>query len=156
MAGLGRHVYPLQLAFERLATLRGLFLFLSQALRLLFEPRGVVALPGDALATIELEDPLGDIVEEVAVVGDGDDGALVLLEMLFEPVDTLGVEVVGGLVEQQHVGLLQQQAAQGHTTALTARKCLDAPIARRAVQSGHGAIELGVHIPGVGGVDHVL
>ena len=25
--------------------------------------------------------------------------------MLFEPVDGLGVEVVGGLVEQQHVGL---------------------------------------------------
>ena len=42
---------------------------------LLLEPAGVVALVRDALAAVELEDPAGHVVEEVAVVGDGDDGA---------------------------------------------------------------------------------
>jgi hypothetical protein len=32
---------------------------------LLLEPGGIVAFPGDPLAAVELEDPSGDIVEEV-------------------------------------------------------------------------------------------
>ena len=39
--------------------------------------------------------------------------------MLLEPEHRLGVEVVGGLVEQEQVGLLQQQLAQGDATTLT-------------------------------------
>ena len=73
-------------------------------------------------------------------MGDGDDRALVLLQVLLQPVDGLGVQVVGRLVEQQHVGLLQQQAAQRHAAALAARQILDRPVARRAVQGGHGTV----------------
>ena len=51
----------------------------GQAGLLLLEPRRVVALPRDAGAAVELEDPAGDVVEEVAVVRDGDDRAGVLL-----------------------------------------------------------------------------
>ena len=57
------------------------------------------------MATVELEDPAGDIVEEVAVVGDGDDGAVVIVQEALEPGDRFGVEMVGWLVEQQHVRL---------------------------------------------------
>ena len=63
-------------------------------------------------AAIELEDPAGHVVEEVTVVGDGDDRAGVVLEEALEPRDRLGVEVVGGLVEQQQVGA---RAAAGGT-----------------------------------------
>ena len=79
---------------------------------------GVVALVRVGTAAVELEDPLGDVVEEVPVVGDGDDGAGVLLQVLLQPLHALGVEVVGGLVEQQQVGLLQQQLAQRDAAAL--------------------------------------
>jgi hypothetical protein len=44
--------------------------FLFQPLGLLLQPRGIVALVGDAAAAVELEDPAGDVVEEIAVVGD--------------------------------------------------------------------------------------
>ena len=71
-------------------------------------------------AAVELEDPAGDVVEEVAIVGDGDDGALVLGEVALEPRDRLGVEVVGGLVEQQQVGRAEQQPAQRDAAALAA------------------------------------
>jgi len=66
----------------------------------------VVALPRNTLAAVELEYPLCHIVEEVAVVGHGNDRSLILLQVLFQPVYRLGIQVVGRLVEQQHVGFL--------------------------------------------------
>ena len=56
------------------------------------------------MAAVHLADPLGHVVEEVAVVRDGEHRALVLVEELLEPQDRLGIEVVGGLVEEQQVG----------------------------------------------------
>ena len=70
------------------------------------------------MAAVELEDPARDVVEEVAIVGDGHDGALVLLEVALEPADRLGVEVVRRLVEQQQVGRAEQQPAQRDAAAL--------------------------------------
>ena len=76
LAGLGRHAHPLELALE--GALAG---------RTPASPPGarrscfcssqldVVALERDAPAVVELEDPAGHVVEEVAVVGDGHDGA---------------------------------------------------------------------------------
>ena len=104
LAALGVLADPLELGRDRaLARLLGLLL-LRQALLLLLEPRGVVALVGDAAAAVELEDPAGDVVEEVAIVGDRDDRALVLGQVALEPGDRLGVEVVRRLVEEQQVG----------------------------------------------------
>ena len=97
------HPHPLELALERAAP-RGVLLLLdAEAGLLLLEPGGVVALEGDAPAAVELEDPAGDVVEEVPVVGHRDDGALVRLEMPLEPRDGFGVEVVRRLVEEQQV-----------------------------------------------------
>ena len=93
---------------------------MGEAGLLLLEPRRVVALERDAAPAVELEDPAGDVVEEVPVVGDGHDRARVLLQEPLEPVDRLGVEVVRGLVEQQQVGLRQQQPAQRDPASLTA------------------------------------
>ena len=66
---------------------------------------GVVALVGDAAAAVELQDPAGDVVEEVAVMGDDQDRARIAAQVAFQPGDGLGVEMVGGLVEQQQLGL---------------------------------------------------
>src|SRR5262249_7351390 len=57
-----RHAHPLELAGQRPLPRRLLLLFLLEALALLIEPRRVVALPRDAGAAIELEDPAGDVV----------------------------------------------------------------------------------------------
>ena len=85
LAGLGRHAHPLELALERApAGVVGLLL-LGQAGLLLLQPASVVALERDAAAAVELEDPAGDVVEEVAVVGDGHDRAGVLLQEALEP-----------------------------------------------------------------------
>jgi len=55
------------------------------------------------VAAVEFEDPLRDVVQEVAVVGDRDDGARIGGQMGFEPLHALGVEMVGGLIAQQQV-----------------------------------------------------
>ena len=89
-------------------------------------------------------------------MGDGYDGAGILLQVLLEPVDALGVEVVGRLVKQQYVGLLEQQAAQRHAAALASREGGDGLVVGGALQGVHGALELGVDVPCVGGVELVL
>ena len=89
-------------------------------------------------------------------MGHGDDGAFVLVEVLLQPVDALGIEVVGGLIEEEDVGLLQQKAAQGHAAALTSGEEFALLVGRWAVERGHGAVEAAVEIPSIGGVDDVL
>ena len=150
---LGVRAHPFELGGDRpLAGLLGA-LFLGQARLLLLEPARVVALVGDAASAVELEDPAGDVVEEVAVVGDRDDRALVLGQVLLEPRDRLGVEVVGGLVEQQQVGRPQQQPAQRHAAALAAGELRDVGVAGRQAQRVHRVVELRVEVPGVGRFD---
>lgn len=51
---------------------------------------------------------------------DGQDGAGVGAQELLQPQHALGVEVVGGLVEQEEVWLGQQQLAERDAAALTA------------------------------------
>ena len=75
-------------------------------------------------------------------MGDCYDCAGILLEVLFEPVDRFCVEVVGGFVEQQHVGLLQQQAAEGYAAAFTSGEGFDGLVVGRALEGVHGTLEL--------------
>src|ERR1700730_17529118 len=89
---------PFQFAFQGAAA-RLLGLALAQEPRLLlFEPAGIIALERDAVAAVELEDPAGDLVEEIAVMRDGDDGAGIIAQKALQPGDRLGVEMgrVGG------------------------------------------------------------
>ncbi len=96
------------------------------------------------------------MVKEVAVVGDGDHSAGILLQVLFEPVDRLSVEVVGRLVEQQDVRLLQQQTAESHAAAFTTRESGHILVVGRTLQRVHRTFELRVDVPCVGSVKLVL
>lgn len=64
--------------------------------------------------------------------------------------------MVRGLVEQQQVGSLEQQLAQGHATALAAGKHVDRHVGIGQLQGVHGLAELGIDIPAIGGIDLVL
>ncbi|EPX86341.1 hypothetical protein ruthe_01156 [Rubellimicrobium thermophilum DSM 16684] len=113
---------PFQLPGKGLLTGLVLTRFLLEAFRLLFEPGGIVPFPRDAAAAIELEDPAGDVVEEIAVMGDDQDRPLVGDQMVLEPGDRLGIEVVRRLVEQQHVRRLEQKPAEGDAPPLSPRE----------------------------------
>ena len=143
-------------SFSRLASLASLAPSTARPRLLGLEVGGVVALVRIGPAAVELEDPLGDVVEEVPVVGDRDHGAGVLLQVLLQPLHALGVEVVGRLVEQQQVGLLEQQLAQRDPAALATGEHGDVGVRRRAAQRVHRLLELGVEVPGVGVVELLL
>jgi hypothetical protein len=93
------------------------------------EVLGVVALVGMQAAGEDLEHPADDAVEEEAIVRDDDDRALVARERLLEPRDRLDVEVVGRLVEQQDVGVLEQRAAQRDAATLASRQLAHVDVA---------------------------
>ena len=134
--------HPVKFALKRLLLGFVLARFLAQALGLLLKPGGIVALVGHASAAIQLKDPAGDVIKEIAVMGDDQDRALVVDQMLLQPCDGLGVKVVGRLVEQEHLGRFQQQLAQRDATAFTARQTFDNGVIGRTAQRLHRDIDL--------------
>ena len=99
--------HPFELALEGALARFFLPAFDGEALLLLFEPARIIPLERDAAAAIEFEDPARDLVEKVAVMGDGHDGARVILQKPLQPGDRFGVEMIGRLVEQQQIRALQ-------------------------------------------------
>ena len=61
---------------------------------------------------VEFNDARGHTVEERAVVGDQHHAALESTQQFLEPRDRIQVEVVGGLIEQQHIGHRDQRLRQ--------------------------------------------
>ena len=53
-------------------------------------------------------------------MGDQDDAALIFAQRRFQPFHRFRVQMVGGFVEQQNVGRIQQQLAQRDAAALAA------------------------------------
>ena len=85
---------------------------------------------GYSCARRDLDDPVHEIVEEVAVVGDEQERPGELVELLLEPVHGVGVEVVRGLVEQEQVRPGQERAGDRD------------PLPRSARQIRYGAVPL--------------
>ena len=140
-------LHPFQFAFERFLSLGFTAFFDFQTLALLLEPSGVIAFPRNAFSAIEFQNPARHVVQEVPVVGDGDDGPFVLGEMLLQPVHAFGVEVVGGFIEQKDGGLLQQQTTEGHPSSFTTRELVHRSIGGWATQGFHGHVQPGIKIP---------
>ena len=60
----------------------------------------------------DLDDLVDGHVQKVAVVRDENKGIRVMCEVIFQPVARLEIKMVGGLIEQQQIRLLQQQLGQ--------------------------------------------
>ena len=80
-------------------------------------------------------------------MGDDEDGAGIVAQMAFEPVDGFGIEMVGRLVEQKKLGPLKQQSAERYAPPLAAGKLRHVGVIGRAAQRLHRLIDLGVEIP---------
>ncbi len=89
-------------------------------------------------------------------MGHRDDGAGVALQVLLEPGDAFGVQVVRRLVQKQDVWLLQEQAAKGDAALLTAGEVRHVGFRRRAAQGVHGELQAAVQVPGVQVVELLL
>ena len=156
MPGARSHANPFQFALQGLDAL-AFTLFLGRQPRLLlFQPGRIVAFIRHADSAVQLEDPAGDIIEKITVVGDCDHRAGVLLQVFFQPGHGFSIKMVGGLIQQQNVGLLQQQTAQCHATALATRKNFDRGLGWRAAQRIHCHFQARIDVPGVQVIDFFL
>ena len=84
--------------------------------------------------TVEVEHPGDGLVEQVEVVADDEQGAPVVAQEVEQPVAGVGVEVVGGLVEQEQVAAAEQDAGQLEAPALAAGERAEGhvePVGRR-------------------------
>jgi hypothetical protein len=79
------------------------------------------------LAAVELGDGVDALVEQVAVVGDHEDGAVEVVDQLLERVAPAHVEVRLRLVEQKKAGAAREAGRERDELALAA-----AQLARRA------------------------
>ena len=73
-------------------------------------------------AALEPEHAGREAREEGAVMADEEQRALEAQQHLLEPFDGRQVEVIGGLVQQQQIGIAGQRPGQGRAPALAARK----------------------------------
>ena len=76
--------------------------------------------------------------------------------MVFKPGDGLRVKVVGRLVKQKNVRLLQKQAAKGNAAPFSSAKNINDLIGRRAAQGFHSKLQVCVQVPRVGRVKFFL
>ena len=89
-------------------------------------------------------------------MGNCNHGTGVLGQVLLQPEDTLSIEVVGGLVQEEKIGLLEKQLTQRYTTLLTSRKVGNGSVGRWASQRIHCLLELRVKIPCICGINGFL
>jgi len=111
----------------------------------------VAALGRVHLAAVDVPGPLADGVQQPAVVADHDDRAASVAQVAAEPVDRLDVQVVGRLVEQQHVTLGHQQRGERDPPPLAAGQLPGRRVqADPGQQLGHDGARPGVGFPGGG------
>jgi hypothetical protein len=80
----------------------------------------VVPRVGEHRLVVDVEDRRADVVEEAVVVGDHHGGSREFSEERLQPADRENVEVISGLVEQQHVRRARQHLRQEHAQAKAA------------------------------------
>ena len=96
---------------------------------------GVTAVVELGLVVLDAEGLIGHAVEEVTVVGDDHDTALVVRKVMLQPAERLDVQMVGGLVEQQNIGLAGELDAQGETGLLSSAQMADGHIDQGIVKA---------------------
>ena len=129
--------------------------------RALRQPAGdAAAHHGGSTVAVERQHLADRAIEEHAVVADDHDDAGPVVEELLERAQRVEVEIVRRLVEQQHVGLLDQREQQLQAPALAARQRADRRELRVAVEPelAHqlDVVERGLALVAGDGVAHAL
>ena len=110
---------------------------------------GVVAVVLARFAPIHLHDAPGHPIEHVAVVGHQHQGAAEATQIALQPLDPVGIEVVGGLIEQQHIRIGHQGGRQGHPLAIPPRELAHLALAIVDPQPLEHLLALALQIPGL-------
>ena len=105
---------------------------------------------------VDFENPFGGVVEEVPIVSNRYDSAGVVLQEALEPCNRLGIEMVGGLVEQQQVGAREQKAGKRDTAAFATGQVGDLGITGRKAKGVACNVDGSLQVPRLGGFDSLF
>ena len=151
-AGLGALAQPGQFPPQRAAELgsRGHFgvLFLGAVGQI----GGVVALVAARLTAFHRHDPSRHPIQQIAIVGDQHQGARVAIQPALQPLHPVGIEMVGGFIEQQHFGLGHQSRRQGHPAPVAAGEFPHRPVHIADAEAIQHLMAFALQIPGLAGI----
>ncbi len=117
---------------------------------------GVVAVVVASFAPIHFHDPPGHPIEHVAVVGHQHQGPLETAQIALQPLDAIGIEVVGGLIQQQHIRIGHQGGRQGHPLAVSPGEFAHLALAIGDSQPLQHLLALALQIPGIEAIHPAL
>ena len=66
------------------------------------------------LLIIQVGDMRAHLIEEMTVMTDDNHGGFIVIERAFKPTNRMDIQIVGRLIEQQHVGPGEQRLSQQH------------------------------------------
>src|SRR4051794_16153045 len=91
----------------------------------------VVPVVRNEAAAKEFDDAGGNAIEKVAVVRHDEAGARIRAQEILQPLDRLGIEVIGGLIENEEIGLRDERAAESHAALFAAAQRADDALGAR-------------------------
>ena len=100
------------------------------------------------LALLNFHHPPDHFVQKPAVVGDGQDSTLELFQILLQPLGGPQVQVVGGLIQQENVGVLQNEPSEVDPGLFPAGQHVKGPLPH-VLGNGQAAaylVLIGVHL----------
>ena len=118
-----------------------------QHLRLALLILGEAAGAAHQLAAVEFDDACRQTIEEAPVVGDEEQRHVRFDQQGFQPLDGSDVEMVGRLVQEQHIGRHRQRLRQRQALLLATGKAADFRV-RIEREAGDDALGLRLELPG--------
>jgi hypothetical protein len=115
----------------------------------------VVALRLGESAPIKFDDAGGQTIDEGAVMAHEQQRARIFEQKLFEPFDGCNIQVIGRLVEQQHLGLRHQRARQQHASPPATGELIESGRRVQVQARGHVCDPL-LELPAIAGVELMM
>ena len=112
----------------------------------------VIAGPITQIAAVELDNTGGQFAQKRTVVRDEDQRQTRIAQILLKPINGRYVKVVGGLIEQQNVGLGDQRACQQNTTLESAGEFADLCV-RVELHARERLGDFLAELPSIGSID---
>ena len=145
-SGAASPLRPLQLHPENTLTLplRGEFHLFPR--RLQFEKSGIIRIIPVHLPLADLQNPAAYPVKEIPVMSHHEHGATVPSQVFLQPGDHLPVQMIGRLVQKQHVEIIRKSSCQHNPSFLSPGECFDLLLKIRDAQLHQICFHLPAHV----------
>ena len=109
------------------------------------------------MAVRDLDHPLGDLIDEITVVGNGKHRPPETLNIPFQPLHASQIQMIGRLVQKQNVRLFQQKTGEIRPGLFAAGKAVEflGALLRRDAQAVADLVHVHVHFVAAPGLEAV-